>query len=88
VDSAAGLVRGKLIFLPSVLSRKYAENSRSGAKRRRSGLVHHDELGSEQCLHGAFPTEVSISQTVRDPPRRQRIVEPDSDRSESGKELF
>src|SRR5690349_2917475 len=85
MDSVAGFACSDRDARLRTFSRKSSAKNRAGAQRRRVGLVHHHELGSEQRFHGAFSAEIPISQTVSYPARRERIVEPDSDRSESRK---
>ena len=97
-EGSMRLVRQKLCLawcivasfaISGVRARRVGPESRSsGAQRRRDRLVHDDELGSEQRFHGAFPTEIFLSQAFRHPVRRKRVAEPNHHRGQSGKNFF
>src|SRR6266542_3182755 len=61
------------------------KGGRSGAPGGRNRLVHDDELGSEQRVHGSLSKKISVFETVGFPFRRRGFAQPRLIGGESGK---
>ena len=64
------------------------KGGRSGAPGGRNRLVHDDELGSEQRVHGSLSKKISVFETVGFPFRRRGFAQPRLIGGESGKISF